>query len=91
MSSIMELYNAYNDDLWKIYAKSFKEVSEKIGNLDKIPQDILNVLVGLLGLEEANVWIKTEIKELDNNIILDLIKTEIGIKALKMFLLSMPI
>ncbi len=91
MSSIMELYNAYNDDLWKIYANSFKEVSEKIGDLDKIPQDILNVLVGLLGLEEANVWIKTEIKGLDNNIILDLIKTEVGIKALKMFLLSMPI
>jgi len=49
------------------------------------------VLVGLLGIEQVKEWVCTPLERLDNQIIKELIKTDTGLKAAKMFILSMRI
>ena len=56
-----------------------------------IPKDIARALIGLMGKEEAKLWILRPLERLDNNIMIDLVKTDLGIKAAKMFILSMRI
>lgn len=90
MSNIIELSAAYDDVLWTKFANDFETVTTRTGNLETVPQAILNVLVGLLGERTADMWIGKEVTYLDNTVGLELLNTEMGIKALKMFLLTMP-
>ena len=53
-------------------------------------KDILNVLIALLGVEQTSVWINKKISDLDNNSVIELVNNDIGRKAVKMFVLSMP-
>lgn len=88
--TIIELANAYNEIIWYNYASCFKEVDVDRDELDVVPRDVLNVLIALLGVEQTSVWINKKISGLDNNSIIELINNDIGRKAVKMFILSMP-
>ena len=87
---IKKLAEAYNELLWNNFEKCFQPVEINDEILKIIPKDILNVLVTLLGIDETKVWVCRNLKALDNNTVQELVKSEIGVKALKMFILSMP-
>lgn len=88
--TIIELANAYNETMWHNYASCFKEVTVDRDGLDVVPRDILNVLIALLGVDQTSVWINKKISDLDNNSVIELVNNDIGRKAVKMFVLSMP-
>jgi|BioPla2DNA2_1021312.scaffolds.fasta_scaffold126746_1 hypothetical protein len=89
-NEINELADSYNVEIWNNFAKCFKAVEVQDDILKKVPQDIVNVIVGLLGYDQAKKWVLERIPDLDNYSVIDLATNEKGIKALKMFVLSMP-
>ena len=89
-NEIKELADAYNVEMWNNFANCFKAVEVQDDILKKVPQDIVNVIVGLLGYEQAKKWVLEGIPDLDNNSVINLVANETGIKAVKMFVLSMP-
>jgi len=88
--TIDKLADAYNDVMWNKYSNCFQKVQTKDEILCKVPNDIINVLVYILGYDQAKNWILQEIPELDDQIVVELVKSQRGIKAVKMFVLSMP-
>jgi hypothetical protein len=50
---IEELAEAYNAEMWSKFTNCFKTIEVQDDILRKIPQDIVNVIVGLLGYEQA--------------------------------------
>ncbi len=77
----------YRDDYWKDIVDCFEKSTLKI---EGIPQDIINVLDGLMG-ESAVKWVDTPLQMLDNETARNLVKTEDGYKALKVLLTRMPL
>jgi hypothetical protein len=90
MEEIKQLADAYNAEMWNKFANCFKTIEVQDDILKKVPQDIVNVIVGLLGYEQAKRWVLEEIPDLDNCSVINLIVSETGVKAVKMFVLSMP-
>jgi len=88
--TIDSLANAYNEKLWNNFAKCFPSINKKIDIMSGVPDDVVSVLVGILGESAIEQWLNSELKLLENSKAIDLLKSEKGIKALKMFLLSMP-
>ncbi|OPZ90496.1 MAG: hypothetical protein BWY74_02308 [Firmicutes bacterium ADurb.Bin419] len=87
---INKLADAYNVEMWNNFANCFKVVEVQGDILKKVPQDIVNVIVGLLGYEQAKRWVLEEIPDLDNYSVINLVANETGIKAVRMFVLTMP-
>lgn len=83
----LKLYflSIYNEKDWCNFASCFEEANIKF---DGIPQDIINVLYGIIG-SETDIWLNRCI--FDNNTPIELSKTDEGIKALKAFIMRMPI
>ena len=88
--TINKLAIAYNDVMWNKFANCFHKVEIQDNILVQIPADIVNVLVHILGYEETKNWVLKKISYLDNQSVIELVKNEKGIKAVKMFVLSMP-
>jgi uncharacterized protein (DUF2384 family) len=88
--NVTALANAYNDVYWNRFAASFPKVKNETIKIANIPDDIFSALVGILGESFIEDWLNKELKLLDNNKAIDLLKSETGRKALKMFILSMP-
>ena len=88
--TIVNLANAYDETIWSNFSKCFPEVTVNTDNLGLLPKDILNVLIELLGIEQTKEWIRKKLNALDNNSAIELLSSDIGTKALKMFILSMP-
>jgi hypothetical protein len=88
---IIKLAKAYTEELWTDFANLFPKVDTDNAILKEMPNDVVNVLVGLLGIDQVKEWVCIPLKRLDNQIIKDLIKTDTGLKAAKMFILSMRI
>lgn len=82
--------NAYNEKMWNNFSMCFSVVTKKTDFMVGIPDDILAALVGILGENAIEQWLNSELKLLDDNKAIDLLKSEKGVKALKMFILSMP-
>lgn len=87
---ISKLANAYNAEIWNNFVNCFKAVEVKDDILMKVPQDIVNVIVGLLGYEQAKKWVLEEIPDLGNYSVINLVTDEVGLNAVRMFILTMP-
>lgn len=87
MINIYFMAREYREDYWKDIVGCFKESSLRI---EGIPQDIINVLDGLMG-EAAVAWIDRPLTLLDNETARNLVKTEEGYRALKVLLTRMPL
>jgi hypothetical protein len=82
--------NSYNERYWKNYSSLYNKYLDIDKSFDKIPNDITNTIVGILGEESAKKWIHIKLKAFNMSAV-ELVKTEKGTKALKAFLLRMPI
>lgn len=71
------------------YAKHFENVSLKESELKEFPAELAKVIRGTWG-EQSIKWVQNKVPALDNRRPVDLVKTECGIKALKMILFRMP-
>lgn len=91
MNTVNELAKAYNEKYWLDFVKLFTDIHISSNEFVGMPKDIACALIGLMGKEEAKLWILRPLERLDNNIMIDLVKTDLGIKAAKMFILSMRI
>lgn len=80
------LVREYNDETWNKFAKSVEPAEFKI---EGIPQDIVNVLVFKID-SEAKEWLQTPFSMFNNQTAVELLKTEKGTKALKQFILRIP-
>ena len=89
-SKIEFYFNEYDEKDWRCFAQCFNEVEIPNDIIGKIPNDVLYVLVGLLGIESMKKWITTELKQLDCNTALALAKTDKGLKALKALIMRIP-
>jgi len=87
---VRKFSNAYKDEYWNNFAKCFPRTEPQNKALSTIPEDVLSSLIGLIGEEQIERWVNSEIEDLDNIKPIDLIESEEGLKALKMFILSMP-
>lgn len=87
---VIKFSNAYKDEFWNKFIKCFPRTVPQNKALSTIPEDVLASLIGLIGEEQIERWINCEIEDLDNIRPIDLIESEEGLKALKMFILSMP-
>jgi len=81
---------AFNEETWSNFSKCFPKISSKSITLSSLPEDVVSALIGLIGEEQVKEWINSEFEELDNMKAIELIESEEGLKALKMFILSMP-
>ncbi|WP_372519392.1 antitoxin Xre/MbcA/ParS toxin-binding domain-containing protein [Candidatus Ruminimicrobiellum ovillum] len=82
------LVKEYKDETWEKIANSIKKTKLKI---EGIPQDIIDVLVFTLDSEiEASEWLKRNLTAFDGKTAKDLLSTEKGTKALKQFILRIP-
>ena len=82
------LSKEYKDETWNKFAKTVEPSELKV---EGIPQDIVNVLVFKIGFEdEAKEWLQTPFPNFNNKTALELLKTEKGTKALKQFILRIP-
>ena len=80
------LSKEYKDETWNKFAKTVEPSELKV---EGIPQDIVNVLVVKIGFE-AKEWLQTPFPNFNNKTALELLKTEKGTKALKEFILRIP-
>ena len=88
MDPIDSLATQFKEETWNKFAKTVEPSELKV---EGIPQDIVNVLVFTLGTEdEAKEWLQTPFPNFNNKTALELLKTEKGTKALKLFILRIP-
>jgi hypothetical protein len=88
--NVTTLANAYNEVYWNRFAESFPKIKNETYTQVNIPNDIFSALVGILGESLIGEWLNKELKLLDNNKPIELLNSDNGRKALKMFILSMP-
>jgi len=91
LETVERLANSYNDKAWEEFFVFYDCVKLKEDEFSEVPKDIARVIVGMLGKEQANEWVKKPLQRLDNQKVIDLIKNEKGVIALKVFLLSMRV
>lgn len=87
----VEFYSQdYNASNWEKFSSCFEELKDIEGEYNKIPSDILKVILGLLGESSGKNWCKKELNQLESKTVFDLVKSELGTRALKAFLMRMP-
>ncbi len=86
MDPIDSLATQFNEENWNDFVKIVEPSELKV---EGIPQDIVNVLVVKIGFE-AKEWLQTPFPNFNNKTALELLKTEKGTKALKEFILRIP-
>lgn len=89
-TAVKKLANAYKEKYWNDFFKCFPTITAKNEILINVPNDILSALIGLIGEEQVEQWMNYKFEDLDNMKPIDLVKTNEGLKALKMYILSMP-
>lgn len=89
-SGVTRFAAAFNEETWNNFSKCFPRISSKSNTLTSLPEDVVSALIGLIGEEQVKEWINSELEDLDNMKGIELVKSEEGLKALKMFILSMP-
>lgn len=77
----------YNEENWTEYANCFDELNIQI---DGIPQDIVNVVLAILGNDTGYDWLHTPFHQFNGKNALDLLKTKKGEQALKAFIMRLP-
>lgn len=80
--------NEYNEKTWNGYVKNFENLDIKI---DDIPKDIVNVLCEILGYNTAYKWLHSPLNKFEGMNASELLKIPKGEKALKAFIMRMPI
>ena len=86
MDPIDSLATQFKDETWNKFAKTVEPAELKV---EGIPQDIVNVLVFKIGFE-AKEWLKRHLTAFGGKTAKDLLATEKGTKALKLFILRIP-
>lgn len=81
---------AFKEETWRNFSKCIPKINSRSNTLSSVPEDVVSALISLIGEEQASEWINSELEDLDNMKAIELIKSEEGLKALKMFILSMP-
>ena len=76
----------FNEETWNKFAKTVEPSELKV---EGIPQDIVDVLVFKIGLQ-AKEWLKRHLTAFNGKTAKDLLATEKGTKALKLFILRIP-
>lgn len=79
--------NEYDEHNWNEFVKCFKEIQVEIEGL---PQDIINVVLNLLGKEMGYKWLVEPFSKFDNKTSLELMKTSVGERALKAYIMRLP-
>ncbi len=90
IEEVVKWANRYGEDMWDKFQSCFKEVNTTNPLLNKLPSDIRKVLVTYLGEKSACIWIQGGLTLMDGHRAIDLVESEIGIKALKAFIITMP-
>lgn len=88
---IKELARIYDtmEKQYKKFSQLFTDVPVEKNELCEIPAEVARVVKGVLGVQ-AEDWVRGEIPALDFQCVSDLVKTEDGLKAVKLILLRMP-
>lgn len=87
MDMIKFFANEYEEDDWNTYVNCFDKLNISI---EGIPQDIVNVVLTILGDDAGYRWIHTPLNKFNGKNALDLLKTSEGEKALKAFIMRLP-
>lgn len=78
----------YNEEQWRAYANSFAPADVHITG---VSQDIVNAVVGLLGNEAGEKWLtETQLTQFDSKKATDILRTPMGARALKAFIMRFP-
>ena len=81
------LVNEYDEKSWIEFVDCFGNYDVKV---DGVPQNIINVIVGLLGEDAGIEWLQKPLNQFNEKPVLDLLNDENGEKALKAFIMRMP-
>lgn len=79
--------NEYNEEMWINYTRLFKEANI---NIKGIPQDIVNVVMTILGDDAGYKWLHTPFEKFNGKNALELLETPKGERALKAFIIRLP-
>lgn len=79
-----EEYDAHN---WNEFVKCFNEIDVEIEGL---PQDIVNVVLNLLGHEMGYKWLNEPFHKFDDKTALELMEISAGERALKAYIMRLP-
>ena len=88
MNLIEVLVNEYDEKNWENYASLFEDADKRI---EGIPQDVVNVVFGVLGDKTGYSWLLMPFDVFDGKTASDLLKSPEGAKALKAFIMRLPI
>ncbi|MBD5134544.1 MAG: DUF2384 domain-containing protein [Lachnospiraceae bacterium] len=77
----------YKEDEWNKYVKCFDKLNIYI---EKVPQDIVDVVLTILGNDEGYNWLHAPLHKFDGRNALDLLKTQKGERALKAYIMRLP-
>lgn len=88
MNSIDFLSKEYNEKSWIEYASI---CNDNRCIVDGIPQDIVNVVLDVLGNEMGYDWLQRPISVFEGKTVKELIQTSNGEKALKAFIMRLPV
>ncbi len=91
LNTVDRLADSYNDKAWNNFLVFFNCVNVEGDDFKEIPEDIARVIVGTIGKTQSKDWINKPLERLDNQKVIDLVKSEKGKRALKIFLLSMRV
>ena len=85
---ILFFFDGYNEEHWNSYANCFSETDVHIAG---IPQDIVNVVVGLFGNEAGAKWLMdTPLTQFNEMRAIDVLQTPKGEMAFKAFIMRLP-
>lgn len=79
--------NEYKDEEWNKYIKCFDKLNI---SMEEVPQDIVDVVLTILGSDVGYNWLHTPLRKFDGKKALDLLKTPKGEKALKAYIMRLP-
>lgn len=87
MDKIDFFADEYSKNAWQRFARCFKQVDIVI---EGIPQDIVNAVCGILGINTAVNWLKTPLNSLEGKTAVELVQYEKGCQALKALIMRLP-
>ncbi len=81
------LIKEFSEKDWEEYANCYPRTNYFV---DGMPQDIVDTVIGVLGVNPGLKWLKTPITSIHNKRALELVKTIEGEKALKALIMRLP-
>lgn len=84
------LLKEYKEEDWKEYSLLFQKVNIPIELENILPEDVMKVLIFLLGENRVLKWINYNFEIIDNMTPLEIIKIPNGLKVLKAFIMRIP-